>query len=62
MTDAPDPKLVASLQARAALMGYVLELRDGAFIFSRWGLVSAATNASGVEAFLARVEAKPRQA
>jgi hypothetical protein len=56
--DKPDPKTIATLQARAALAGYELVcLADGTWIASRWGMFRTLDHAAAVEAFLQRVEA-----
>lgn len=56
--DKPDPKTIATLQARAALAGYELVcLADGAWIASRWGMFRTLDHAAAVDAFLQRVEA-----
>lgn len=51
-----DPKLVDTLRARAALAGFELvQLPDGAFIASRWGLHRELAHAADVERFLTRI-------
>lgn len=53
-----DPKVISTLQARAALAGYELvALADGTFIVTRWGLLRGLDHVAAVEAFLKRVEA-----
>lgn len=53
-----DAKTVATLVARAAIAGYQLvQLADGSFVASRWGMFRSLDHAAAVEAFLARVGA-----
>lgn len=53
-----DSKCVATLVARAALAGYELvELADGSFIASRWGMFRSLDHMAAVEQFLRRVGA-----
>lgn len=53
-----DRKKAATCIARAALAGYELvQLADGSFIASKWGMFRSLENAAAVEAFLARVGA-----
>lgn len=53
-----DTKLVATLQAQAALAGYELvQLASGDFIVSRWGMFRNLDHIAAVEAFLKRVGA-----
>ena len=55
-TLATDDKIIATLRARAALAGYELvNLADGSFIISRWGLFRSLDHIAAVETFLARV-------
>jgi len=50
-----DPKVVATLTARAALAGYELvRLADGTFIVSRWGMFRSLEHPAAVEQFLQR--------
>lgn len=51
-----DDKLVATLQARAALTGWELtRLPDDSFVISRWGMHRELQHAAAVEQFLARI-------
>ena len=51
-------KTVATLAARAALAGYELvQLADGTFIASRWGMFRSLDHIAAVEMFLQRVGA-----
>lgn len=47
-------KIVATLQAKAALAGYQLvPLADGSFIVAKWGLLKPLDDLDAVEKFLA---------
>jgi hypothetical protein len=49
---------VATLQARAALAGFQLvQMADGSFVVSRWGMLAPLADCAAVEAFLQRVGA-----
>ena len=51
-------KLTTTLQARAALAGYELvQLADGSYIASRWGMFRSLEHAAAVERFLRQVGA-----
>lgn len=53
-----EPKTVATLIARAALAGYALvQLADGTFIASRWGMFRSLDHIAAVELFLRRAGA-----
>jgi hypothetical protein len=52
-------KVIAGLQARAALRGHELvALSDGTFIAKRWNLMRELTTIAEVEAWLGRIEGK----
>lgn len=54
-----DRKVVATMQARAALAGFTLApLPDGAFLIARWDLSRELEHIAAVEAFLARVQGR----
>jgi hypothetical protein len=56
---AVDPKVVATLQARAALAGFELvPMADGSFVVARWSMTRALVDVAAVEAFLQQVGAK----
>jgi hypothetical protein len=53
-----EQKQIATLIARAALVGYELvRLADGTFIVSRWSMFRSLDHIAAVEAFLQRVGA-----
>ncbi len=53
-----DEKMIATFTARAAIAGYELvQLADGTFIVSRWGIFRSLDHIAAVEAFLQRVGA-----
>lgn len=55
----PDSKALASLQARAALVGFeLLPSELAGYVITRWGLSLWRADLAAVEAFLARVEGK----
>lgn len=52
-------KVIATLQARAALAGFELvPMPADGFVVSRWGMVRALVDADAVEAFLQQVSAR----
>lgn len=54
--EAADRKQVATLQARAALAGFELvQLADGTFLASRWGMFRSFDHMAAASAWLDRV-------
>ena len=52
-------KMVATLQARAALAGFELvRMADGSFVVARWTMTRALHDVAAVDAFLAQVGAR----
>jgi hypothetical protein len=55
----PNPKVVATAQARAAMAGFaLLPQPDGSFLVARWGHARALGSVADVHQFLERVASR----